>query len=201
MLSRVWAWAFLGVMIVFFVIAVPLASSGAVNFLTLRNSQNILVAITPVLLLGLGQTFVIISAGIDLSVGWVMSLASVLSALAIRAAYNSGAPLFLAAVAGLAAALAGAGLVGLHQRRDHRQAQGAGLHRDPGQLLHRPRGLAAHVRKHHRDRAAGRHPQLRQRRADLLHQGRGRRPVLPEPPRGHRRSACAAWTRSCPIRW
>ena len=77
MLSRVWAWAFLGVMIVFFVIAVPLVSSGAVNFLTLRNSQNILVAITPVLLLGLGQTFVIISAGIDLSVGWVMSLASV----------------------------------------------------------------------------------------------------------------------------
>jgi ribose/xylose/arabinose/galactoside ABC-type transport system permease subunit len=112
LLSRVWAWAFLGVMIVFFVIAVPLVSNGAVNFLTLRNSQNILVAITPVLLLGLGQTFVIISAGIDLSVGWVMSLASVLSALAIRAAYNSGAPLFLSAVAGLAAALAGAGLVG-----------------------------------------------------------------------------------------
>jgi ribose transport system permease protein len=112
MLSRVWAWVFLGVMIVFFVIAVPLVSNGAVNFLTLRNSQNILVAITPVLLLGLGQTFVIISAGIDLSVGWVMSLASVLSALAIRAAYNSGAPLFVAALAGLAAALGGAGLVG-----------------------------------------------------------------------------------------
>ena len=67
-LSRLWAWVFLAVMIVFFVIAVPLVSNGAVNFLTLRNSQNILVAITPVLLLGLGQTFVIISAGIDLSV-------------------------------------------------------------------------------------------------------------------------------------
>ena len=37
------------------------------RFFTVRNSQNILVAITPVLLLGLGQTFVIISAGIDLS--------------------------------------------------------------------------------------------------------------------------------------
>jgi ribose/xylose/arabinose/galactoside ABC-type transport system permease subunit len=112
MLSRVWAWVFLAVMIVFFVIAVPLVSNGAVNFLTLRNSQNILVAITPVLLLGLGQTFVIISAGIDLSVGWVMSLASVLSALAIRAAYNSGVPLFLSAMLGLAAALGGAALVG-----------------------------------------------------------------------------------------
>jgi ribose/xylose/arabinose/galactoside ABC-type transport system permease subunit len=111
-LSRVWSWAFLGLMIVFFVIAVPIVSDGAVNFLTLRNSQNILVAITPVLLLGLGQTFVIISAGIDLSVGWVMSLASVLSALAIRAAYNSGASLFPSALVGFAAALAGASLVG-----------------------------------------------------------------------------------------
>ncbi|HYM99593.1 MAG TPA: hypothetical protein VET25_07605, partial [Aestuariivirgaceae bacterium] len=59
-LSRLWAWAFLGLMIVFFVIAVPVWNGGSVNFLTLRNSQNILVAITPVLLLGLGQTFVII---------------------------------------------------------------------------------------------------------------------------------------------
>jgi ribose transport system permease protein len=111
-LSRVWAWAFLGVMVVFFVAVVPLASNGAVNFLTIRNSQNILVAITPVLLLGLGQTFVIIGAGIDLSVGWVMSLASVLSALAIRAVFNAGLPLFPSAVIGLLAALLGAGFVG-----------------------------------------------------------------------------------------
>lgn len=112
-LSRVWTWAFLGLMIAFFVVAVPTVSGGSVNFLTLRNSQNILVAIIPILLLGLGQTFVIIGAGIDLSVGWVMSLASVLSALAIRAAYNSGAPLFLSAVIGLLAAVSGAAVVGL----------------------------------------------------------------------------------------
>ena len=112
-LSRLWAWTFLGVMIVFFVIAVPVWNDGSVNFLTLRNSQNILVAITPVLLLGLGQTFVIIGAGIDLSVGWVMSLASVLSALAIRFAFNSGLPLFPSVMIGFAAAVLGAGLVGL----------------------------------------------------------------------------------------
>ena len=112
-LSRLWAWVFLGLMIVFFVVAVPIASNGAVNFLTVRNSQNILVAITPVLLLGLGQTFVIIGAGIDLSVGWVMSLASVLSALAIRAAFNAGLPLFAAVVIGFLAAVGGAGVVGL----------------------------------------------------------------------------------------
>ena len=111
-LSRVWAWAFLGLMVAFFVVTVPMASNGSVHFLTIRNSQNILVAITPVLLLGVGQTFVIIGKGIDLSVGWVMSLASVLSALAIRAAYNSGVPLFPSAVVGFAAAVGGACLVG-----------------------------------------------------------------------------------------
>src|SRR5690349_4317737 len=112
-ISRFWAWAFLGVMVVFFVAAVPLYNGGSVNFLTLRNSQNILVAITPVLLLGLGQTFVIISAGIDLSVGWVMSLASVLSALAIRETFNAGAPLPIAVFAGFLAAVFGGGAVGL----------------------------------------------------------------------------------------
>src|SRR5262245_47052732 len=111
--SRIWAWLFLTLMMLFFVVAVPLASGGAVNFLTLRNSQNILVAITPVLLLGLGQTFVIIGAGIDLSVGWVMSLASVLSALAIRFAFNGGLPLFASVVVGFGAAVLGAGFVGL----------------------------------------------------------------------------------------
>ena len=111
--SRVWAWAFLGLLVLFFVISVPLTTGGSVNFLTIRNSQNILVAIIPVLLLGLGQTFVIIAAGIDLSVGWVMSLASVLSALALRAAFNAGAPLFPSVLIGLIAALAGAAAVGL----------------------------------------------------------------------------------------
>lgn len=109
--SRLWAWAFLALMVVFFVLAVP-AFSGA-SFLTVRNSQNILVAITPILLLGLGQTFVIISAGIDLSVGWVMSLASVISALAIRGSYNAGAPLFAAVTIGFLAAVAASACVGL----------------------------------------------------------------------------------------
>ena len=48
--SRIWAWLFLAVMVLFFVAAVPLSTGGSVNFLTIRNSQNILVAIIPVLL-------------------------------------------------------------------------------------------------------------------------------------------------------
>ena len=111
-LSRIWAWVFLGLMVLFFVVAVPLSTGGSVNFLTVRNSQNILVAIVPVLLLGLGQTFVIITAGIDLSVGWVMSLASVLSALAIRGSFNGGLPLFPSVVVGFAAGVGGAAAVG-----------------------------------------------------------------------------------------
>ena len=112
-LSSIWAWLFLAFLVLFFVAAVPLTTGGAVSFLTVRNSQNILVAIIPVLLLGLGQTFVIVAAGIDLSVGWVMSLASVLSALAMRAAFNAGAPLFPSVLIGLIAAVAGAAAVGL----------------------------------------------------------------------------------------
>jgi ribose/xylose/arabinose/galactoside ABC-type transport system permease subunit len=112
-LSGIWAWVFLALLVLFFVVAVPLTTGGSVNFFTVRNSQNILVAIIPVLLLGLGQTFVIIGAGIDLSVGWVMSLASVLSALALRSAFNGGVPLFPAVIAGLIAGVGGAAAVGL----------------------------------------------------------------------------------------
>jgi ribose/xylose/arabinose/galactoside ABC-type transport system permease subunit len=115
LLSRIWAWVFLALMIAFFVVSVRINSDGAVNFLTVRNSQNILVAIVPVLLLGLGQTFVIIAAGIDLSVGYVMNLGSVVSALAIRAVYNDGAPLFVSAVAGFLSAVAVTGFVGFLQ--------------------------------------------------------------------------------------
>lgn len=114
-LSRAWAWVFLFGLIVYFVVAVQVSSDGDVDFLTVRNSQNILVAIVPVLLLGLGQTFVIIASGIDLSVGYMMSLASVVSAIAIRDTYNDGLPLFFAVVAGFGAAIAVSGFVGLIQ--------------------------------------------------------------------------------------
>ena len=110
-ISRLWAWLFLALLILFFVATVPVFSG--ISFLSVRNSQNILVAIVPVLLLGLGQTFVIISAGIDLSVGWVMSLASVLSALALRDSFNAGVPLPLAVLFGLLAGVFGGGMVGL----------------------------------------------------------------------------------------
>jgi ribose transport system permease protein len=76
-LSQVWSWLFLTSTIIYF-------SIEGTGFFTLRNSQNILVFLVPIMLLGLGQTFVIVSGGIDLSVGWVMGLASVASARLMR---------------------------------------------------------------------------------------------------------------------
>lgn len=111
-LSRLWAWVFLFTLIVFFSTTVFATSGGEVNFLTLRNSQNILMAITPVLLMGLGQTFVIIAAGIDLSVGYVMGLASVVSALVIRDLVGVGTAEEVAILVGFGAGLVSAVIPG-----------------------------------------------------------------------------------------
>jgi ribose/xylose/arabinose/galactoside ABC-type transport system permease subunit len=109
LISRVWAWVFLVGLIVFFATSVSIQSGGDVNFLTIRNSQNILMAIVPVLLMGLGQTFVVIAAGIDLSVGWVMGLSSVVSALVIVALIEKGTheslAITLGSLAGVGAAM------------------------------------------------------------------------------------------------
>src|ERR1700722_5088266 len=73
------AWLFLIVLIVFFEIWARL-SYGASFIFNVYNLQSITVFATTPLLLALGQTFVIISAGIDLSLGFVMGLASVIAA-------------------------------------------------------------------------------------------------------------------------
>ncbi len=98
--SKVWSWLFLLALIAYF-------SWQGTGFFSLRNSQNILVAIVPIVLMGLGQTFVIIAGGIDLSVGWLMGLSSVISALVIREEYNAGVAPWLAIIQGL---LAGVGV-------------------------------------------------------------------------------------------
>jgi ribose/xylose/arabinose/galactoside ABC-type transport system permease subunit len=105
-LSKVWSWVFLGLMLVFF-------SIEGTGFFSVRNSQNILVNIVPVLLMGLGQTFVIIAAGIDLSVGWVMGLASVVSAIVMRDLTKDGLSIELVIPIGFAAGIGSAALAGL----------------------------------------------------------------------------------------
>lgn len=53
------------------------------NFLTFENFVNILVATAVVGILALGETFVIITGGIDLSVGTVMTISMVMTAVTI----------------------------------------------------------------------------------------------------------------------
>ncbi len=111
--SRAWAWVFLVGLIVFFTISVLARTDGEVFFLNLRNIQSILNTIVPVLLMGLGQTFVIISGGIDLSVGWVMGLSSVVSARSTLLLVEAGVDPYPAIFIGFGIALAASSSIGL----------------------------------------------------------------------------------------
>lgn len=82
--ARNWALFFLLVLIGFF-------SIFATNFFSLRNFNNILIASTATLLLAGGETFVIVSGGIDLSIGFVMGFVAVSSATIMRNLYARGA--------------------------------------------------------------------------------------------------------------
>ena len=105
-LGQFWAWLFLLALVVFF----SLTGRG---FLDLFNLQSIGANMAILLIMALGQTFVIISGGIDLSTGFVMGLASVAAAM-VMTRLGESLPLALVVIAGLGAGiLAGlaAGLV------------------------------------------------------------------------------------------
>jgi ribose transport system permease protein len=110
--SRLWAWVFLIGLIVFFTISITWRTDGEVFFLNLRNIQSILNTIVSVLLMGLGQTFVIISGGIDLSVGWVMGLASVVSAKSMILLVDAGVGHYTAIAISFVLALLAASAIG-----------------------------------------------------------------------------------------
>ncbi len=107
------AWAFLIALVLGFEVWARVTEG--VSFLfNIYNIQSILVFATAPLLLALGQTFVIISAGIDLSLGFVMGLSSVIAAHASN--YFAGAlglPPFLAMILAILAAAAIAVVPGL----------------------------------------------------------------------------------------
>lgn len=95
--SRSWAWLFLLLLVAFF-------SVSGKGFLDLFNFQAIGANMAIMLIMALGQTFVIISGGIDLSTGFVMGLSSVGAALAMRS-LSPDAPLGVVVLVGLVAAL------------------------------------------------------------------------------------------------
>lgn len=100
-LAAAWSWLFLALLLASFEAWARLAY-GATFLGNGYNLQSIAVSAALPLLLGLGQTFVIIAGGIDLSVGFVMGLAGVVMARTMQALTPVDPALALAG--GLAAA-------------------------------------------------------------------------------------------------
>lgn len=96
-LGQFWASLFLLLLIAFF-------SVTGKGFFDLFNFQAMGANVAIMLIMALGQTFVIIAGGIDLSTGFVMGLASVGAALAMSRLGNDP-PLFVVVLAGFGAAL------------------------------------------------------------------------------------------------
>jgi ribose transport system permease protein len=90
-LQRLLAFSALILMVIIF-------SFASESFLTPSNIVGILIATTVIGILALGVTFVIISGGIDLSVGTVMTLSAVMTAIFIT---NLGLPIPIGIVAGV----------------------------------------------------------------------------------------------------
>jgi ribose/xylose/arabinose/galactoside ABC-type transport system permease subunit len=87
-IRKVWPWVFLAVLIIGFSIASKIIND--IDFISLRSVQGILTYSTQILLVGLGATLVIISAGIDLSLGWVLGFSAVVGASVMKILFAKG---------------------------------------------------------------------------------------------------------------
>ena len=95
-LASAWSWLFLLLLAIFFESWARLAYGVSFLFNPFNVQSIALFAALP-LLLGLGQTFVIIAGGIDLSVGFVMGLAAVVMARVMQVLTPEAPALALAA--------------------------------------------------------------------------------------------------------
>jgi ribose transport system permease protein len=110
LIRKVWPWAFLVLLVIFFTISSKQLND--VNFLNSRSVQGILVFATQIVLLALGETFIIIAAGIDLSVGWILGLAAVVSAMIMQALFAADVAPVLTILCGLLGGVAVAAIPG-----------------------------------------------------------------------------------------
>jgi ribose/xylose/arabinose/galactoside ABC-type transport system permease subunit len=99
LIRKVWPWVFFVVMVSSFTIVSR--SLNDVNFLSPRSIQGILVYATQILLVALGETLIIIAAGIDLSSGYVLGLSAVVAAEIMKALYAAGVAPVLTVIAGM----------------------------------------------------------------------------------------------------
>ena len=95
--DRLWYWLRFAAALVFLIAMIAIvdvASHG--SFLEPSNIVRVLRQITYNCVLGIGQTFVIITSGIDLSVGSLVALTGVVAALFANSVHLSGFPLIAA---------------------------------------------------------------------------------------------------------
>lgn len=75
------------------------------DFLTVRNAENVIAAASIVAVLAVGQFFVILTGGIDLSVGSILAMSTVIAALTLQAGmavgFSIAFTLFCCGIAGL----------------------------------------------------------------------------------------------------
>lgn len=105
-LAEIWPWVFLTSLFIFFSVA-------GQGFLTVRSITSVLVSSTLVMLMAIGQTYVIITGGIDLSIGWTVGLSSVISATVMRDLFNDGMQMEQAIAIGVVAGVAASLVPGL----------------------------------------------------------------------------------------
>lgn len=99
------------VLVVLAVIVSPTAQDGSRIFFQLGNLTDILRQVSLIGIIALGMTFVILTGGIDLSVGSVLALSTALVAASLSHGWVAGAPAAQIAAA-IAIAVAACGLVG-----------------------------------------------------------------------------------------
>ncbi len=98
-LSQRWALSFLVLLVAVFGLTAP-------HFFAFKNFSNILYFSTTYLLLAVGETYVIISGGTDLSVGFVMGFVAVCSSIIMRDLHAAGWPQAASMASGAAVGLA-----------------------------------------------------------------------------------------------
>jgi ribose transport system permease protein len=100
-------------LLVFFVGMTGVFSAFNPRFFSIAAAADILQDFSPVVLMAIGQTFIIASGGIDLSVGSTLGISGVIMALVIRTLTEKSFDPVATIVLGLAAAVAVGGIIGL----------------------------------------------------------------------------------------
>ncbi len=100
---------FTNYLLIVLVATVVLGRIASPYFLTLRNVENVLTFAAVVSIIAVGQFFVIVTGGIDLSVGSVAALTTVIAAVMLKAGHSS----VVASIAALAAAGVAGSISGL----------------------------------------------------------------------------------------